>query len=61
MDSTPLVALDLPLKILVWADQGRAHVSYLSPTALAARYDLHADLANHLAGINPLTDVLVAE
>ena len=61
MDSTPLAALDLPLKILVWADQGRAHISYLSPAALAARYDLHAHLANNLAGINPLTDALVAE
>ena len=36
MDSTPLAALDLPLEILVWADKGRDHVSYLSPTALAA-------------------------
>ncbi|HUJ66373.1 MAG TPA: DUF302 domain-containing protein [Acidimicrobiales bacterium] len=61
MDAAPLAALDLPLKILVWADQDRTHVSYFSPAALAARYDLHADLAQNLAGINPLADALVAE
>jgi len=61
MDAAPLAALDLPLKILVWTDQERTHVTYLSPAALAARYDLHPDLAHNLAGIDPLTDALVAE
>jgi uncharacterized protein (DUF302 family) len=61
MDAAPLAALELPLKILVWADQERTHVSYLSPEALAARYELDADLARNLAGINPLTDALITE
>jgi uncharacterized protein (DUF302 family) len=61
MDAAPLAALDLPLKILVWADQEQTKISYVSPAALAARYHLAPDLAGNLAGIDPLTDALVAE
>jgi uncharacterized protein (DUF302 family) len=58
--ASPLAALDLPLKVLVWDDRGRTRVSYVSPDALAARYGLAADLAARLAGIDGLTDSLVA-
>jgi uncharacterized protein (DUF302 family) len=60
MAAAPLAALDLPLKVLVWQDGDQAKVSYLSPSALAARYGLPADLAQNLAGIDGLTDALVA-
>ena len=60
MAASPLAALDLPLKVLVWADEGQTKVSYYSPAALAARYHLGADLARNLAGIDALTDALVA-
>jgi uncharacterized protein (DUF302 family) len=60
MDAVPLSALDLPLKVLVWADGEQTKVSYYSPAALAARHHLPADLAARLAGIDPLTDALVA-
>jgi uncharacterized protein (DUF302 family) len=60
MDARPLVALDLPLKVLVWADGAETKVSYLSPSSLATRYDLDPQLAGNLAGIEPLTDALVA-
>jgi uncharacterized protein (DUF302 family) len=60
MAASPLSALDLPLKVLVWDDQGQTKVSYVAPDALAARYHLGADLAGNLAGINALTDALVA-
>jgi uncharacterized protein (DUF302 family) len=60
MEAFPLVALDLPLKVLVWADGEQTKVVYLAPGALAARYDLRADLAKNLAGIDALTDALVA-
>ena len=60
MAAAPLAALDLPLKVLVWADDGQTKVSYYSPAALAARHHLPADLAGNLAGINALTDALVA-
>ena len=61
MDAVPLSALDLPLKILVWADGDQTKVSYPAPPTLAARYQLGPDLAQKLAGIDPLTDALVAE
>ena len=60
MEASPLVALDLPLKVLVWSDGDQTKVSYTAPATLAARYDLSADLASRLAGIEPLTDALVA-
>lgn len=61
MAAAPLAALDLPLKVLVWADDdGQTKVSYYAPASLAARYHLDADLAGNLAGINALTDALVA-
>ena len=60
MAASPLAALDLPLKVLVWDDDGQTKVTYYSPAALATRYHLGADLAGNLAAINPLTDALVA-
>jgi uncharacterized protein (DUF302 family) len=60
MVAAPLSALDLPLKVLVWDDDGRTTVSYYSPRSLAERQHLSADLASKLAGIDPLTDALVA-
>jgi uncharacterized protein (DUF302 family) len=60
MAAAPLAALDLPLKVLIWDDAGQTKVSYNAPAALAARHHLDADLAANLAGIDPLTDALVA-
>jgi uncharacterized protein (DUF302 family) len=61
MAAAPLAALDLPLKVLVWAeDEGQTKVSYYAPASLAARHHLDEDLAGNLAGINALTDALVA-
>jgi uncharacterized protein (DUF302 family) len=60
MAASPLAALDLPLKVLIWADEGQTKVSYYAPAALAASHHLTADLAASLAGINGLTDALVA-
>jgi len=60
MAASPLSALDLPLKVLVWDDQGQTKVSYVAPDTLAARYHLGDGLAGNLAGINALTDALVA-
>jgi uncharacterized protein (DUF302 family) len=60
MVAAPLSALDLPLKVLIWADGGQTMVSYVAPPALAARHQLSAELAARLAGIDPLTDALIA-
>jgi uncharacterized protein (DUF302 family) len=59
MQAVPLAALDLPLKVLVWADGDQTKVTYTAPAALAERYGLGDELAARLAGIDPLTDALV--
>ena len=61
MRAEPLAALDLPLKVLVWADGEQTKVSYTAPRELAARYGLSDELAAPLAGIDALTDALVSE
>jgi len=60
MDAVPLSALDVPLKVLIWDDGGQTRVDYYGPAALAARHGLTPELAARLAGIDPLTDALVA-
>jgi uncharacterized protein (DUF302 family) len=60
MAAVPMAALDLPLKVLVWDDDGQTKVSYTSTAELADRYQLSADLAGNLAAIDALTTALVA-
>jgi uncharacterized protein (DUF302 family) len=61
MVAAPLSALDLPLKVLVWADPGQgSSVSYTAPTTLAARYGLTDEARAPLDVIDALTDALVA-
>src|ERR1700681_704320 len=60
MVAAPLAALDLPLKVLVWADESQTKVTYTAPRALAARYGLSEELAGRLAGIDALTDAVIA-
>ena len=38
MTASPLFALDLPLKVLIWDDGGQTKVSYYAPAALAAKH-----------------------
>jgi uncharacterized protein (DUF302 family) len=59
MDAAPLAALDLPLKVLIWADGQQTQLTYTSPSTLASRYHLSADLAARLAGIDALTDAAI--
>jgi uncharacterized protein (DUF302 family) len=60
MESEPLAALDLPLKVLIYDDNGSTRICYVPPEELARRYGLSAELAGRIAGINALTDVLAA-
>jgi uncharacterized protein (DUF302 family) len=61
MVAEPLAALDLPLKVLVWADAGGAvSVSYNSPEYLATRYHLSNELRAPLEGIEQITDAAVS-
>ncbi len=59
MLAAPLAALDLPLKVLVWADGNQTKVSYTAPAALAERYGLGDELAGRLAGIDALTSAVI--
>jgi uncharacterized protein (DUF302 family) len=57
MIASPLLALDLPLKALVWKDkEGRVLVSYNSVTYLTNRFNLPVDLAKNIAGIDSLIE-----
>jgi uncharacterized protein (DUF302 family) len=60
MQAVPVAALDLPLKVLVWDDDGNTTLTYTAPAALAARYGLSDDLAARLAAIDPVTDEVIA-
>lgn len=60
MDAEPLAALDLPLKLLIWADGDQVKVSYYSAEALAARYGLSAELKAKLAPVDAIAGALVA-
>lgn len=59
MDAVPLAAVDLPLRIVVWADGDQTKVSYLATATLTDRYGLSEDLSHDLSGIDQLTDTLV--
>jgi len=59
MVAAPLSALDLPLKVLVWADGHQTKISYTSPDELKARYDLDEGLAQRLVGIHLITDAVI--
>jgi len=61
MSASPLAAIDLPLKVLVWEDDaGRVWLSYLSPAWLAKRHGLSAELVAPFAAVELLTDEVVA-
>ena len=61
MNSAPLVALDLPLKLLVWDnDDGTTSVSYTTPAYLADRHHLTTESVQALSTIELVSDVAVA-
>jgi uncharacterized protein (DUF302 family) len=55
MLARPSIAIDLPLKILVWEDgQGKTWISYNSPAYLRDRHNLPSDLLQNIAAIETL-------
>jgi uncharacterized protein (DUF302 family) len=55
MLAAPSIAIDLPLKILVWEDgQGKVWLSYNSPEYLKERHGLPQDLVNNIAVVETL-------
>lgn len=59
MVASPLSALDLPLKILIWEDEtGATFISYNSPAYLGSRHHLSDQLTARLEGVVSLAEAL---
>ncbi len=57
MIASPSIAIDLPLKLLVWEDaQARVWISYNAPAYLAARHALPPELVPTLAAVGALAE-----
>ena len=55
MLATPSIAIDLPLKLLIWEDKsGSVLISYNAPAYLMARHGLPQDLLANIAVIEKL-------
>ena len=56
MIASPSIAIDLPLKVLVWEDaEGKVWISYNSPQYLQARHHLPQELLQNIAVVEALT------
>jgi uncharacterized protein (DUF302 family) len=61
MQASPLAALDLPLKVLVWADDaGAVWMTFLSAEWLASRYDIPPETVKPLSAVENLTSRVAA-
>jgi uncharacterized protein (DUF302 family) len=57
MVASPLLALDLPLKVLVWrGPEGGVLVSYNATSYLVRRHGIPEDFVGNIAGIDALVD-----
>jgi uncharacterized protein (DUF302 family) len=55
MLAAPSLAIDLPLKVLVWEDEeGKVWLSYNSPDYLRQRHGIPDDLVKNIAGVGVL-------
>jgi uncharacterized protein (DUF302 family) len=60
MIASPTVAIDLPLKALVWEDaDGKVWLSYNSPNYLKQRHSIPDNLMQNIAGIGPICEEAV--
>jgi uncharacterized protein (DUF302 family) len=59
MEAFPLVALDLPLKVLVWEDGGSVSVSFVPISEIAARYSM-SGLESQIAAMDRALDALTS-
>jgi uncharacterized protein (DUF302 family) len=57
MQASPLIALELPLKVLVWQDgSGQVWMSYVKASSLVERYAIPEALAAVLTGVEGIVD-----
>jgi uncharacterized protein (DUF302 family) len=55
MQATPSVAIDLPLKALIWEDaDGKVWLSYNDPAYLQARHGFPVELMDNLSALSGL-------
>ncbi len=55
MVASPTLAIDLPLKALIWEDaEGKVWLSYNSPEYLQQRHDVPGELVKNITGIGAL-------
>ncbi len=55
MQAAPTVAIDLPLKALVWEDvDGKVRLTYNAPEYLQQRHNVPLELLPNIAGVNEL-------
>jgi uncharacterized protein (DUF302 family) len=55
MLAAPSIAIDLPLKVLVWEDtHGKVWLSYNSPNYLGSRHGVPQDLLKNIAVVESL-------
>jgi uncharacterized protein (DUF302 family) len=60
MVASPTIAIDLPLKALVWEDDGgKVWVSHNSPEYLRQRHNVPADLVKNISAAGPLLQLAV--
>lgn len=60
MIASPTLALDLPLKALIWNDaDGAVWLSYNSPEFLKQRHNIPDDLLHNIAGIRSICEEAV--
>lgn len=57
MLAAPLIAIELPLRVLVWADAARhVFVSFSDPAYLGSRYRLSDSLVRHIGAVGGIID-----
>src|SRR5271166_2139789 len=57
MVAAPTLAIDLPLKILIWEDaEGKVWVSYNSPEYLQQRHGIPVELLKSISGVGALVE-----
>lgn len=62
MVASPLLALDLPLKVLIWrSHDGEVLLSHNATPYLARRHDIPEDLIGNIAGIAALVEGALGE
>ena len=55
MIASPSIAIDLPLRILIWEDaDGKVNISYNAPAWLQARHGLPTELVGNIAVVEAL-------